>query len=182
MANMTARMAAPMTAAASFADLDRMHQDLDDLFLAHQEQIIAGDFARAAELLDRFGERLLLHMRQEEEELLPLFAQRQPPRETTGTPPASVYLAEHRKIRELLGKIRHEFRSLLRPQPPPLHVVAMIERQSLLKRVIEHHRERECCELYARLEELTTPAERAACVARCLDEWDRVPATAAVAS
>ncbi|MFA5940664.1 MAG: hemerythrin domain-containing protein [Sinimarinibacterium sp.] len=154
-----------------FLALDSTHGNLDDLFAAHQEQIIAQDFRLAAQLLDHYRERLFLHMRQEEEHLLPLYARRRGPRERSGTPAAEVYQAEHRKIRALIDKICHEFRFLLRPQPSRLQIVAMIERESQLKRVLEHHSERERSELYVELNELTTAEERDAQVALCLREW-----------
>lgn len=165
-----AREATPPTD-GGFAILDRTHDDLDDLFAAHQEQIIAQDFRLAAQLLDHYRDRLLLHVRQEDEHLLPLYSQRRAPRTRSGLPAVEIYRAEHGRIRALIDKLCHEFRFLLRPQPSRLQVVAMIERESRLKRVLEHHTERERTELYVELNELTTAEERGAQVALCLREW-----------
>ncbi|TJY56239.1 hypothetical protein E4T66_19965 [Sinimarinibacterium sp. CAU 1509] len=154
-----------------FLALDSTHGDLDDLFATHQEQIIAQDFRLAARLLNHYRERLFLHMRQEEAHLLPLYSHRRGRRERSGTPAAEIYYAEHRKLRELIDRVSHDFTFLLRPQPSRLQIVAMIERESQFKRVLEHHGERERSELYVELNRLTAAAERDALVALCLSEW-----------
>lgn len=172
--------AEPMEIGEGYALLDRTHLELDDLFLEHQEQIIARNFQQAADLLAVYADRLYLHMQQEEDWLLPVFAQRVPARSGSGSPPDRVYLAEHRKIRSLLDRIRIDFQALLRPHPAHVHVIALLERESLLKRVLEHHNERERLELYAELQQLTSAPECRQIVERCLQQWDRHTAAPAL--
>lgn len=47
----------------------------------------------------------------------------------------------------------------------------MIELESQLKRVLEHHSKRERTELYVELNELTTAEERDTQIALCLRGW-----------
>ena len=56
----------------SFVSLLDIHKALKELFLQHQEALLDGDLTRAGKRLDEFEGRLLHHIREEEELLLPV--------------------------------------------------------------------------------------------------------------
>lgn len=57
----------------SFVSLADIHKDLKELFLQQQEALLDGDLTRAGNRLEEFEGRLLRHIRDEEEFLLPVY-------------------------------------------------------------------------------------------------------------
>lgn len=156
----------------SFLALDSMHDELEEFFLLHQERLIAFDLKQALASLERFTERLCLHMRQEERLLLPIRANHSFPAEGNRARPVEIYIYEHRKLEQLLGKIHVHLRLLTLPvSPPPRLIISLLEREAVFKHVLEHHNERERKILYVELDGITSAEERRRVVAVCLEEW-----------
>lgn len=128
----------------------RAQQQLEDLFLAHQERIVTRDFETAGMLLQGFRALLSRRMNREARMLPDLFAKRA---ESKGRASAQIerHVSEHRRILALLDKLCAEFRTLLRPQPSHLHVIALIEREAKFKRLLQRHNECDLREVYRRL-------------------------------
>lgn len=155
--------------AFGFAALDCMHRDLDALFLNHQEYLVMADVPRARDALEEFAERLALHIRQEEDRLLPVYAERlKPP--ASAREPTAIYRLEHRKIDQLLGRLRNGLGEL-ESRPLPVHIIRLLDRGLVFKHVLEHHGERERSLLYPQLDRLCPPDLKDRIVKACLTEW-----------
>lgn len=149
-----------MEIALSFLELLRLHHQLDELFLAHQEALLSLDISCASEILKRYEAKLLTHMREEEELLIPLYQERAG---TIPGGPVELFLGEHKKMRrfvtefhETLSRLVAETRARLRQA-----VIGLLDRQFMYKHLVEHHDLREKNILYPWLDRITSEEERA---------------------
>lgn len=155
-----------------FLDLDHVHEELGHVFLRHQEALIACQLSAAGELLDRFEERLRVHMRHEEEWLLPIYEARRDRKNPMKEVGADVYSLEHKRMLELLAKIRTCLRGLAASdKPAPRDIIALLDRECTFKHLVEHHNMREHNVLYAELDRLTSQEEQRELIGRCTREW-----------
>lgn len=157
--------------AASLAALDRYHQQLDELFLLHQEALLVQDFSLSVRCLALYHRALRLHIRQEDTLVLPLYA----PLEAGAQWPSRVFSGEHRKLEALLGKVWTAL-AQLRRRPSRRGVIELIEREKTLKHVAEHHHLRENEALFPALDAALPADQRAALIARIDAEWQRLGA------
>ena len=143
----------------SFEELLLVHQDLDELFLRHQEALLDRDVPMADSLLGRFQTGIKAHIRLEEDHLLPLFARAGVIR---GAQP-ELFQGEHRKILLFLQDFRD---ALAEKAGDPSHltrrILALFDREAMFKHLMEHHDLREKNVLYPTLDQVTTLAERRA--------------------
>ncbi len=153
--------------APSFLALLRVHEHLNELFVAHQEALLEQDIARARERLLAYERALLAHMRPEEEILLPVYAR------AGAIPggPIELFLGEHRKMREFLGRF-HATLAELDAHPADLRrrIIRLFDEQAMFKHLVEHHDLREQNILYPALDRVTTETERRELLRQCLDE------------
>ncbi|HXG53193.1 MAG TPA: hemerythrin domain-containing protein [candidate division Zixibacteria bacterium] len=144
---------------ASFLDLLKVHERIDDLFLSHQEALLCLDLDRAAEILVAYEAELLTHMGDEEEHLLPVYQGR-----AGKIPGGSVelFVGEHKKMKNFLAEFRQALPNLRGEQDSRLRrsVIALLDRQFMYKHLVEHHDLREQNVLYPVLDRVTTEAER----------------------
>lgn len=141
----------------SFLLLVRVHEELNELFLAHQEALLEQDIARARERLQQYEHALLAHMLPEEEVLLPVYAR------AGAIPggPQELFLGEHRKMREFLQRFQATLAEL-GSHPPDLRrrLIGLLDEQAMFKHLVEHHDLRERNILYPALDRVTTVEER----------------------
>jgi len=145
----------------SFLSLLEVHGALDELFLQHQEALVALDVPRARALLERYERALLAHMRDEDELLLPLY-------ERAGAAPrgpAELFSGEHEKIKRQLARFFVRLDELAQAVSPR-GVVALITDQALYKGLMEHHDLRERELLYPTLDRAVPSEERIAWLTR----------------
>jgi len=141
----------------SFSDLLALHQRLDDLFLDHQRALMQLDLNRAASLLDEYETRLLAHIRDEEDLMIPLYRQR------AAAPigaAAEIFLGEHEKLRRFLDLFKEEIVRIRQSEDIERGALFLIDSQHLFKRLLVHHDTREKKMLYPLLDEVTTESER----------------------
>ena len=141
----------------SFSDLLDLHQQLDELFLDHQRALMRLDLNRAASLLDEYETRLLAHIRDEEDLMIPLYQQR------AAAPigaAAEIFLGEHEKLRRFLGLFKEEIEKIKQSDDIERGALFLIDSQHLFKRLLVHHDTRERKMLYPLLDEVTTEPER----------------------
>jgi hemerythrin-like domain-containing protein len=141
----------------SFSDLLALHQRLDDLFLDHQRALMRLDLNRAASLLDEYETRLLAHIRDEEDLMIPLYRQR------AAAPigaAAEIFLGEHEKLRRFLELFKEEIVRIRQSEDIEGGALFLIDSQHLFKRLLVHHDTREKKMLYPLLDEVTTESER----------------------
>ncbi|MCC7292143.1 MAG: hemerythrin domain-containing protein [Phycisphaerales bacterium] len=125
------------------------HDVLDEAFAAHQDALVEGRVLEAKERFFAFRDALLDHMQIEDDQLLPVYALMPDPPVGGGV---DVFRAEHDRIRKLLGEFSGLFERLQAPLASR-DLVTVIERQRLLKHVLEHHNLREQTHLYPMLDQ-----------------------------
>ncbi len=162
-------------------------QGFDSILLVH-EQIHAGleahqchlvkhglsvyGFRAACLLFQAFGDALRAHIEVENEVLIPLFASECPPQ--LGCTP-EILLAEHSKLLRLVDEMEARLLDLQKmpgksggpSAPTALEVVGLIERQRMLKEVLEHHGIREAASFVPQLELAFEKQRRIDLLAQC---------------
>lgn len=149
----------------SFSDLLNLHGQLNDLFLRHQESLIARRFAEAARRLTAFRRLIRRHIHDEEQRLLPLYDARAG---VIPGGPVELFVGEHRKIVAFLDSFRAELRRIRSLRSPSRAILALMDRQAMFKHLMEHHDSREKNILYPHLDRVTTPEERLRILGHCL--------------
>ena len=163
-----------MSDAASFMSLATIHERLEACFLIHQERLLFGNLQGACALFRDYRDLLLLHIAHEDEILMPVFARigqlkRWPP---------ELYRGEHQKLKGWLTRIERGLIHLTdMDQVSGRDLIAQIDLEGGLKRLLEHHDERERQNFFPVLDQVTQDEERASLLARCLGEWDRLHQT-----
>ena len=137
-------------------DLNRVHHELAELFDLHQAALLKRDFNSCRSLWTEYKRHLLVHMREEEELLIPLYAARAAPIRGGG---AELFSQEHAKIREWQGRLELRI-SRLGAGTDAKDLIALLDDEALYKKFIEHHSLREDRILYPELERVVDPKER----------------------
>jgi len=150
----------------SFRQLDKVHQWLDELFLAHRTALLSLDISQAKLLFDRYETNLLAHMKDEEESLIPIYGAR-----ISDVPGGAVelFIAEHKKIRGFLAEFRQALRELRNQKGLALKhkAIELLDREGMYKGLLQHHHAREQNALYPWLDLLTSVEERENLIAGC---------------
>ncbi len=156
----------------TFLEFDQMHSELDDIFLRHQEELFAERLSDASQLLNRFERLLLLHMRHEEQRLLPAFEAQRSQQDALRGLPAEVYVLEHRKIRGRLTELKQRLEELgVQRQPSTRDLIALLDLECGFKQLLDHHNRREHNLLYPDSDKLISEDERTAMLEQCRTEW-----------
>ncbi|MFO0982673.1 MAG: hemerythrin domain-containing protein [Planctomycetota bacterium] len=153
-----------MPATESFLCLITLHRDLDELFLKHQEALLARDVELAGHRLAAFEAQLLAHMRAEEEILLPVY--RRAGHVLHG--PVALFTGEHQRMLEFLARFFVALQEM-RAHPHELdrRILKLFDQQATFKGLVDHHDAREEMYLYPTLDRVTTPHERRDLIERC---------------
>ena len=142
----------------SFLDVPALHRELDEMFYEHQRALLDFNFRGALERLADYESALLSHMCDEEELLLPLYAERA---EIARGGARDFFILEHGKMRRHLAHFREQLPKLLTLPEPSRALLKLLDQETTYKHIVEHHDEREEKFLYPALERFTTEAERA---------------------
>ena len=116
------------------------HQEMDELFLQHQEALLEQDWAKAQARYDAFHALLLSHIELEDRVLLPLHQQLAKPQWRS-----LVYTAEHDKVLEI-AQIMAERIAAPKPEDASQRlrwIIKLLDDERSLKNLVEHHNERE---------------------------------------
>ena len=151
--------------------VSRCHHRLDDLFLLHQEAVILGKFDEALQLLNCFKELHHLHMRFEDDQLIPKLDGIDDPVRW----PASMYTVEHAKVQDLMEKTVTRLQSLredrVSRQGVRRQIIDLLDEEKSFKGLCEHHQEREESGLLPELDSQTRDSWRAKIVGAFLKSW-----------
>jgi hemerythrin-like domain-containing protein len=142
----------------SLLQLLDLHKELDDLFLAHQRSLLRMDPINALRKLEQYEDRLLNHIHDEEQFIIPLYRDRVKP-EIGGAP--EIFSNEHVKIRTYVQLFKAEMPKLLESDDIESDTLFLLDSQNTYKRLLVHHDVRERRYLYAKLDQVTTASERA---------------------
>jgi iron-sulfur cluster repair protein YtfE (RIC family) len=142
----------------TFSDLLNLHKELDRIFFEHQCALLRFEFDRASERLEFYEKCLRIHMRDEEEILLPLYAVRCQidPRGTV-----QIYLDDHAKMLAHLKLFSEHIEKLIAEPQPEADLILLLDREAFFKRLCSHHDRREGEILYPELEANIPKEERA---------------------
>ena len=141
----------------SFLPILKVHDHLNELFLLHQEALLALDIALAQVRLKVFEEKLLAHMRMEEDILLPVY--QRAGRIPGG--PVEFFTGEHKRMLEAIDRIKTALNRLDRSQPDiKREIIRLFDAEAMFKSLVEHHDSREENILYPTLDKVTSEEER----------------------
>jgi len=150
----------------SFLQLIKVHQWLDELFLAHRTALLSLDLSQAKLLFDRYETNILSHMKDEEESLIPIYGAR-----ISDVPGGAVelFIAEHKKIRGFLAEFRPALGELRSKRGLALKhkAIELLDREGMYNGLLQHHHAREQNALYPWLDLITSVEERATLLAGC---------------
>jgi hemerythrin-like domain-containing protein len=153
----------------SFLTLLALHRELDEIFFRHQEALLLCEIDRAMHELNTHERKLLGHMQDEEELLLPIYTAR-----TDKIPGGSLELftAEHKKMKKFLAEFFATLSEMRAGAPSDLRrsIIALLDRQFMYKHLSEHHDLRERNVLYPWLDRVTSNEERRALLMKCSGE------------
>ena len=116
------------------------HQEMDELFLQHQEALLEQDWGKAQARYAAFHALLLRHIELEDSCLVPLHQQLAKPQWRT-----LVYTAEHDKVLEI-AQIMAERIAAPKPENASQRlrwIIKLLDDERSLKNLVEHHNERE---------------------------------------
>jgi hemerythrin-like domain-containing protein len=145
------------------------HEKLEAAFALHQEALLLGDSASAREMLRLYRGLLSVHMRHEEELLLPVFRRAGPIKKW----PEVLYTGQHDKMNEHLGRIERALDGLETSSGRALRreLITLLDMEATYKHLVEHHDGAEREGLFPVLDEHQTDAEGQELIPRLLAEW-----------
>jgi hemerythrin-like domain-containing protein len=150
----------------SFIQLIKVHEWLDGLFLAHQTALLSLDIREAEGCLGIYEANLLLHIKDEEELLIPTYGAH-----VSDIPGGAVELftGEHKKLLGFIGEF-HEALTQLRCETNlelKHGIILLLDREAMYKGLLGHHHEREHNVLFPWLDRLTSETERKKLLEQC---------------
>lgn len=158
---------------AKLTELAGIHRALEELFLQHQEALLAGELVRAKGLIECYDKRLRLHTCLEEELLLPQFDQLDKPKGQA----RPIYEAEHRRfLRHLETIIGLVSAALERPPGTAGLLIEVFDREATYKKLVEHHCIREEKNLFPDLDAHLPEERRKQLLVRFRDAWEAASA------
>lgn len=127
-----------------------VHRELDELFVLHGEALLERELELAQALLLAYRALLFMHLEHEEAQLLPLYAELGP----RARFPLVLYRGQHEKIRGMLdalvtatAALEGDSRAVRRA------ILALFDRHTTFKHLLEHHDGAERDGLFAALDE-----------------------------
>jgi iron-sulfur cluster repair protein YtfE (RIC family) len=157
-----------MNESGSFQELDRVHEQLAELFAKQQEAVLAFDLPLAARLFRQFERGLRLHARQEDRWLLPAYEQWRLTQGSDHAVAAKVFESEHRLMLSMARQLRGNIQALVGcPPPTARQIIELLDAQCSFKRLVEHHSTREHNILFPCLDRALTRAGREDWLRRC---------------
>jgi hemerythrin-like domain-containing protein len=149
----------------SFAEVLKIHERLNELFLLHQESLLRLDLESAAERLRMYERELRAHMRVEEDLLMPIYERAG---KIAGGPP-EFFIGEHRRMLEFLARFAATLDELKEEGGDPSRsVIRLFDEEAMFKSLCEHHDMRERNIFFPALDRVTDEAERRELIGRCL--------------
>lgn len=157
------------------SDLNLIHEGLDRMFFEHQRSLLHFEFAPALAKLEDYEKALLVHMHDEEQILLPVYADR------CEFPPAAapkLYLDDHEKMRGFVALFKETTAGLQDDPNVDNTLLNLLGREAFYLRLCSHHDRRESEFLYPILDSTLTEKERDS----LLKQLMRLPETSSSAS
>jgi hypothetical protein len=125
----------------SFQSLAAAHRVLGELFLRHQEALLDRDAPAALASLERYARALAAHMEAEDARILPLY--RRLVTEPERGAAFALFDAEHRQLTDKLDGLFRALAHVTEAGLPRRGLIWLLERETQLKGLAEHHELRE---------------------------------------
>ena len=152
-----------MAKSKNISELLELHDDLEAMFVEHQRALLHFELENALELLDRYERCLFLHMRDEEEVLIPLYERRAAMKRGGD---AKLLRDEHDKMRGLLQAFRSQIEGGKEVDDLDLWLLKLLDREAFFKRLCTHHDMREEQHFYRAIDDELSIAEKAELLGR----------------
>lgn len=150
------------------SELLDLHKDLDELFFEHQCKLLVRDFDAALAILEQYEQALLKHIKDENENLIPIYAER-------GTiakgGAVQMFLDEHEKLANHVVLFKEEIQNLNIETELERKLLWLLEREAFFKKLCDHHDIRETNFLYPELDRITSDEEKIELLARVTDKF-----------
>ena len=150
----------------SFEELTSVHRWLDELFLAHQLELLSLNARAALDRLAEYETNLNTHIDDEEKLLIPLYGVR-----TDHVPGGAVELftGEHKKIKNFLEEFHSQLSTIIAAngEERKRKTILLFDREAMYKGLLEHHHAREQNVLFPWLDKVTRSDERCRLLDRC---------------
>ena len=151
---------------ASFLDVLQVHQNLEELFLQHQEALLELDPQSALNRLLAYHRELIAHIEVEETLLLPVYERAG---KIAGGPP-EFFTGEHRRMREHLERFVATLRERNRDRSGLMRrIIRLFDEEAAFKSLCHHHDQRERNILFPALNRVTSLEERRWLVHKALE-------------
>ncbi len=153
-----------------FSTTHAYHALLDELFLLHQEAILAREYTLVTTSLLLFKQWLTAHLELEDELFLPALSRHCP--EPRWRP--ELYRKEHQKILKLLEELDLRVREF-GIESGRRDIIRLLDHQRRFKGLLEHHEEREEKGLLKELDEYLPLEDLEALLLQCQQRWQALP-------
>lgn len=141
----------------SIADLMSVHDELDAIFLEHQRALLHLDQSGAMAVLERYEGRLIRHMNDEEQQLLPIYSERC---EFPAVGAPKLYLDEHKKMRAHIAVLKEATAALADSDDVEKAVLRLLGHEAFYLRLCGHHDKREAEYMYPLLDAALSDDEK----------------------
>lgn len=138
-------------------EMNRIHEELEDLFFRHQRALLKRDYDLAANLLETYEAVLFAHMKEESEILLPIYQERAG--QLRGGK-ADIFIGEHKRIVEWLNRLKLRLKRVHPSPEDDRGLLALLDDEAQYKKFLEHHTLREDRIFYPEVERVVTDSER----------------------
>lgn len=152
----------------NLSELLEIHKDLDELFFMHQCKLLNRDYDVALEILEQYEQALLIHIKDENENLIPIYAKRG---NIAKGGAVQMFLDEHEKLANHLVLFKVEVKGLSNEKEVEKRLLWLLERESFFKKLCDHHDIRETNFLYPELDRITTDEEKIELLNRVTDKF-----------
>jgi len=152
----------------ALSDLLSLHTRLDEHFAWHQELLLDRRLSEAKQSFGAYVELLELHMRHEEQLLLPIYARVEPQERF----PLVLFTGQHQRMRELLQSAAARLEQLSGEGSALARaIIELLDHERTYKHLGEHHDGAERQALFPALDRLATPDEGEHLTRACFSEW-----------
>ena len=138
-------------------DLMKVHRLIDDMFFEHQRALLHFEFEKALTSLEVYESTLIRHMQDEEEVLLPVYAELA---SLPGAGAAKLLFDDHEKMRGYVESFKEKTARLASEPDIDRALLQLLDREAFYLRLCGHHDKRETEFLYPILEDSLSETEK----------------------
>ena len=142
---------------ARINDLMKVHRLIDDMFFEHQRALLHFEFEKALTSLEVYESTLIRHMQDEEEVLLPVYAELA---SLPGAGAAKLFFDDHEKMRGYVESFKEKTARLASEPDIDRALLQLLDREAFYLRLCGHHDKRETEFLYPILEDSLSETEK----------------------